>query len=38
MNRYGVDFDEIAIFDVNDEEETIYHKVVNIDGKFHLEV
>lgn len=37
MNRYGADYGEIAIFDVNDEEDTIYYKVVNIDGKYQLE-
>ena len=37
LNRYGKDCDEIAIFDVNDEEDTLYYKVVNIDGKYQLE-
>lgn len=36
MNRYGVDFDEIAIFNVNDEEETFYYKVVNMRGHYIL--
>ena len=39
MNRYGVDvdFDEIAIFEMYGEDETLYYKVVNIDGKYQLE-
>lgn len=37
MNRYGADYDEIAIFDVNGEDETLYFDVVKIDGKYHLE-
>ena len=37
MNRYGVDYDEIAIFDSNDDEaETIYYEVVNINGHYKL--
>ena len=36
MYRYGVDYDEIAIFDVNDQEDTIYFKVEKIDGKYQL--
>jgi hypothetical protein len=39
MNRYGVDYNEIVIFDVNDEKEAnvYFYKVVNIDGKYQLE-
>lgn len=39
MNRYGVDvdFDEIAIFEMYGEDEALYYKVVNIDGKYQLE-
>lgn len=37
LNRYGKDFDEIALFDLNDEEEALYYKVVNIDGKYKLQ-
>ena len=38
MNRYGADYNEIAIFDVNDEKEAnvYFYKVVNIDGKYEL--
>lgn len=38
LNRYGKDFDEIAIFDVNDEKEAnvYFYKVVNNDGKYDL--
>nr|UWF90121.1 MAG: hypothetical protein [Bacteriophage sp.] len=37
MNRYGVDYDEIAIYDVNDEDDSFYYHVVNNDGKYQLE-
>lgn len=34
-NRYGVDYDEIAIYDLDDEEETtVYYAVVNIHGNY----
>ena len=37
MNRYGVDYDEITIFESDDEESaTIYYKVVNIHGNYKL--
>ena len=38
MNRYGGDYEEIAIFDVNDIEEAnvYFYKVVNIDGHYEL--
>lgn len=36
-NRYGVDYDEIAIFDSDyDEAATIYYEVVNINGHYKL--
>ena len=37
-NRYGVDYDEIAIFDSDDEEAATisYFKVVNDEGKYKL--
>lgn len=36
-NRYGVDYDEIAIFDSDDDEaETIYYKVVNCGDRYIL--
>lgn len=39
LNRYCKDCDEIAIYDVNDEEtaEFNFYKVVNIDDKYQLE-
>ena len=36
-NRYGVDYDEIAIFDpYDDETQTIYFKLVHIHGHYKL--
>lgn len=36
-NRYGVDYDEIAIFDSDDAEvATVYYSVVNDDGNYKL--
>lgn len=36
-NRYGVDYDEIAIFDsVDDEAATIYYEVVNLGNRYEL--
>lgn len=36
-NRYGVDYDEIAIFDSDDDEaETIYYEVVNLGNRYEL--
>lgn len=35
VNRYDKDYDEIEIFDVNDDEEaSIYYEVVEIDGNY----
>ena len=37
INRYGVDYDEIAIFNsYDDEAATIYYEVVNIYGHYIL--
>lgn len=36
INRYGKDCDEVAIFDVNDDEPSVYYKVVTKDGKYEL--
>ena len=36
INRYGKDCDEIAIFDVNDDEPPVYYEVVTKDGKYEL--
>lgn len=37
FNRYGTDYDEIAIFDpYDDETQTIYFKVLNIRGLYML--
>ena len=36
LNRYGKDCDEIAIFDVNDDEPTVYYEVVTKDDKYEL--
>lgn len=36
INRYGADFDEIAILDVNDDDPAIYYDVVSKDGKYEL--
>lgn len=33
VNRYGKDYDEISIFDVNDEDR-LYYEVVEINGKY----
>ena len=36
-NRYGVDYDEIAIFNSDDNEvATIYYEVVNDEGKYKI--
>lgn len=35
-NRYGKDWDEIAIFDVNVGEPAVYCEVVTKDGKYEL--
>ena len=38
-NRYGVDYDEIAMFDSDDDDdeaETIYYYVVNVHGNYKL--
>ena len=36
-NRYGVDYDEIAIFNSDDDEaETIYYEVVNCGDRYML--
>ena len=35
-NRYGVDYDEIAIFEMNSDESTVYYEVVTKDGKYEL--
>ena len=37
MNRYGVDYDEIAIYDVKDEDNSLYYHIVEIDGMYQLE-
>lgn len=37
INRYGVDYDEIAIFEMDSDEPTVYYEVVEIDGKYVLE-
>ena len=37
MNRYGVDYDEIAIFEMYSDEPTVYYEIVHIDGKYQLE-
>ena len=36
MNRYGVDYDYVTIFDANNEEDIVYFKVLNVDGKYEL--
>lgn len=37
INRYGTDYDEIAIYDLIDEEAPIvYYEVVNIHGHYKL--
>lgn len=36
MNRYGVDYDYVTIFDANNEEDIVYFKVVNINGYYVL--
>lgn len=36
-NRYGVDYDEIAIFDTDDDEAaTVYYEVVNLGERYML--
>ena len=37
MNRYGKDYDEIAIFDVNDDDPAVYFVAVKNDGNYELE-
>ena len=37
MNRYGKDYDEIAIFDVNDDEPAVYFVAIKNDGNYELE-
>jgi hypothetical protein len=37
FNRYGVDYDEIAICEMDSDEPTVYYEVVEIDGKYQLE-
>ena len=36
MNRYGVDYDYVTIFDANNEEDIVYFKVFNVAGKYEL--
>lgn len=36
MNRYGVDYDEIAIYEMGSEELIVYYEVVNIHGHYLL--
>lgn len=37
INRYGADFDKIAIYDLSDDEAaTVYYEVVNIHGYYKL--
>ena len=37
INRYGTDYDEIAIYELTDDEAaTIYYEVVNINGHYKL--
>ena len=36
LNRHDIDCDYITIFDVNDEEDIHYFKVVNINGYYVL--
>ena len=37
VNRYGVDYEEIAIFDSDDDEAaTIYYEVVNLGDRYIL--
>ena len=36
INRYGKDFDEIAIFYIYDDEPAVYYEVVTKDGKYEL--
>ena len=37
INRYTVDYDEIAIFETYSDEPAVYYEVVEIDGKYVLE-
>ena len=36
LNKYGKDCDEIAIFEMDSENEAIYYEVVNMHGKYVL--
>ena len=36
INRYGKDCEYVTIFDMNDEEDISYFKVVPVDGKYKL--
>lgn len=36
MNRYSLDYDYVTIFDANNEEDIVYFRVLNVDGKYEL--
>lgn len=36
INRYGKDCDEIAIFEMDSDEPSVYYEVVTKDGKYEL--